>query len=253
MYRFARHLAVLALISTLTIGCASSRQYEVLKNRYLAEASEHDRTVRALQAENEALENRLLTFGRDRAAWDTRIASLEAQKAEAEAQASALELEFAGLFGKENGWLNEVATRNDTGSWDFDSELLFKSGSAELTKDGHRVLTEVANRVKGEPLNLIIIGHTDSDPIKSSKAKNPTGMNLQLGMRRATSVAHAFNKAGVHELRMQTWSKGMAEPKSTGKADKKLDRRVEIYFVKGEVSGLHAPAIATPEDDTPQK
>jgi outer membrane protein OmpA-like peptidoglycan-associated protein len=74
-------------------------------------------------------------------------------------------------------------------------------------------------------------------------------------MRRATEVAHAFNKAGLHELRMQIWSKGMAEPKTTGtaKTDKKLNRRVEIYFVKGEVSGLHAPAIATPEDDTPRK
>jgi flagellar motor protein MotB len=245
----------IAFIALFTVGCASDAQYTALKNRYEYESSLHDQMVQDLQRRNEDLERQLSAYAREASAFDAQADFLKAQRDAAIAQMQELELEFADLFNAKDGFLKGVATRNENNGWDFDSEMLFSPGKATLSSEGKRILADVASRVKGEAINLIIVGHTDNQPIRRSLAQNPTGMNLQLGARRAIAVAEAFNKSGVHETRMQVISKGMAEPKAenTSKASMKLNRRVEIYFVKGTSSAMHTPNKGDAIDATPQK
>lgn len=70
----------------------------------------------------------------------------------------------------------------------LDGDVLFASGSNQLTPEGMTILTTLAKELKakysGKAIN--VKGHTDSDPVRYSKWTS----NWELGAARAVSVLH---------------------------------------------------------------
>lgn len=109
------------------------------------------------------------------------------------------------------------------------NEVTFASGSASVSKDGHRVLERVARVVNQRFADkmLFIEGHTDTDPIQKTKDKFRS--NRHLSAERADAVAASLEKAGVEARRMVILGYGPWDPATPGNKD--ANRRVEIVVV----------------------
>lgn len=117
----------------------------------------------------------------------------------------------------------------------FQSEVLFSSGSAELSANGRSQIEMVAALLKeleqqipeGLKWVLQVNGHTDSQPIK------PGGRfedNWQLSTARALSVVRVLQEKGVSAEHLSAAGYGEFQPVVSGKAaaDLALNRRIEL-------------------------
>ncbi len=116
----------------------------------------------------------------------------------------------------------------------FQSEVLFPSGSAELTPEGAaqvaqlgRTLTEIASTIP-DTINWIlrVDGHTDRVPI--STAQFPS--NWELSTARATSVVKQLIAGGIPPDRLAAAGFGEYQPLDPGNAPEQRarNRRIEL-------------------------
>ena len=116
------------------------------------------------------------------------------------------------------------------------TDVLFASGSAELSAEGGAAIGEVATVLAGIPdRKFQIEGHTDNVPIKTDKYPS----NWELASARALTVVRAMIGAGMPAGRVSAASYGEFKPTAandspTGKA---ANRRIEIVVVP-DLSGL---------------
>jgi chemotaxis protein MotB len=109
------------------------------------------------------------------------------------------------------------------------SEVLFGSGSAELSPDGRATLREVAKALAGqENTRWQIEGHTDNDPMQGAVT------NWELGANRALAVLHVMVESGMPPGRLSAATFGEYAPvakndKAEGKAK---NRRIEIVLLR---------------------
>jgi len=116
----------------------------------------------------------------------------------------------------------------------FQSEVLFPSGSAELTAEGRKTLTafartllEIAGKIPSDvPWVLRVDGHTDRVPISS--ARYPS--NWELSGDRAMSVVKFLIAQGVAPKRLGATGFGEFQPLDDGKgpAANARNRRIEM-------------------------
>ena len=206
-----RQVALVGALATagLAVGCAGkgTRDLEE-RNRLLQQA------VDDLRRRNDGLEKENVMLKGDDKVRDAYIHKLE--------QEAALAKRIQELLRDQD--LGGV-TMKPGGIFELEGDFFFRSGKDEVSKEGVETLRKLAAAFKAQNAFVRIIGHTDDDPINKSKKENPTGMNLELGARRAVSVASELKKAGVEETHMHVISMGEAVSVST---DKKKNRRVEI-------------------------
>lgn len=117
----------------------------------------------------------------------------------------------------------------------FQSEVLFPSGSAQLSPAGFKQVKQLAQSLQdigaqipeNIPWILRVDGHTDARPILHSD-KFPT--NWELSFARAMAVVRALEKNGIPAARLGATGFGAHQPLSTGKmaADYKTNRRIEF-------------------------
>ncbi|MEN6627290.1 MAG: OmpA family protein [Candidatus Sumerlaeia bacterium] len=134
------------------------------------------------------------------------IKDLEKQIADLKAENQALKDEIARLK-------DEIARLKAQGvqmQATLLSDVLFKSGSARLTKEGEARLTEIAEKIKAQYGNsyVMVQGHTDSQPIKISKWDD----NWQLGCARSLAVMRFLVKQGVNAERSSAETYGEYRP-----------------------------------------
>jgi flagellar motor protein MotB len=211
-------LGVLA-IPVFSVGCASDRERTLqLQNQQL---NNHIDELRRRNADLEK-ENRAL---KDAGPIRDEIIKMLKEKNEA------LQRAFDELLAK-----GIPVTGNKITLY---TDMLFRPGSDDISKEGAEKLREVANVVKKEGLYLRIEGHTDNDPIKRHINEYPTKMNLELGAARAIAVAEQLKKDGVNELHMHAVSMGESVPvaDNSTKEGKRQNRRVEIYLLAGPPEG----------------
>lgn len=91
---------------------------------------------------------------------------------------------------------------------EMNSELLFSSGEAELSKNASPVLKKVAEVIKSLPNAVNVEGHTDNKPIDTVKFRS----NWDLSAARATSVVHEFIKEGIDPGRLAAIGYGEFHP-----------------------------------------
>lgn len=110
----------------------------------------------------------------------------------------------------------------------------FRAGSASLSYNAAATKAVVglgkliAERYPGS--RVVVEGHTDSDPIKASKAKWDS--NDTLSLARADEVKKILRQSGVADRQVSAVGMGARQPVSRGTTDraKAQNRRVEIYI-----------------------
>lgn len=110
------------------------------------------------------------------------------------------------------------------------SEAMFPSGSAELDAEHTRVLGRVAAALQQVPGRVVVVGHTDDQPVRSLRFKD----NFALSARRAERVG-AVLAAGLRDPgRVQTSGAGDSQPVALPPqlpGNRARNRRVEILLI----------------------
>jgi chemotaxis protein MotB len=137
------------------------------------------------------------------------------------------------------------------------AEILFASGSADLSKEGQAALTDVAGVLKHMPeRRFMIAGHTDNVPIGPSAFKN----NLQLSTARAETVTEQLISAGMNAAHLSAAGYSEYEPvrENSTEAGRRENRRIEIVLLPNlaEIAvpsaiTAHPSASAAPSKDAP--
>ena len=126
---------------------------------------------------------------------------------------------------------------------DVAHDILFASGSAELSPAGARVLETVAERLAPLAYQISVEGHTDDNPIRGQlKQRYPS--NWELAGARAASVVRLFVDAGIAGAKLAAVSHGPSRPIAAGDtaADRARNRRIEIRLrPDAEAAGSTAP------------
>jgi chemotaxis protein MotB len=91
---------------------------------------------------------------------------------------------------------------------EMNSEMLFLSGEAELSKKALPVLEKIAEVIKPLPNMIHVEGHTDNVPIDNIKFRS----NWDLSSARATSVVHELVKENIDPLRLSAIGYGEFHP-----------------------------------------
>ena len=117
--------------------------------------------------------------------------------------------------------------------------VLFESGSAEVSAEGRKKLTELAQRIESRPGGRIWVrGHTDSDRVvkPATRARFPHG-NIQLSAARAIEVSSVLSgEGGIPADRIAVVGFGPYEPlrPNDSAENKRINRRVEIFVTRDD-------------------
>lgn len=110
----------------------------------------------------------------------------------------------------------------------FHDTTLFASGSAALTDNAQRILTQFTQFLFGLPNDVVIEGHTDDQPI--STARFPS--NWELSAARAGAVARFFESEGIKGSRLKVVGYAQFKPRFRNDTPRKraLNRRVDVIL-----------------------
>jgi type VI secretion system protein ImpK len=107
---------------------------------------------------------------------------------------------------------------------------LFPSGSATLNPDVVPVVRRVAQAIDKVPGRVLVVGHTDDQPVRSLKYRD----NFDLSRDRAVSVARVLQPAIANPARVEWTGVGSSQPRFRPESDpdnRARNRRVEIVHV----------------------
>ncbi|WP_115719858.1 type VI secretion system protein TssL, long form [Gallaecimonas mangrovi] len=109
------------------------------------------------------------------------------------------------------------------------NEALFDSGSATVRQAMTPVLDKIARALESTHGKILITGHTDDQPIFTSKYPS----NWHLSLARANAVADVLAHGGKLDGRLWPEGRGAAEPlvANDSAAHRALNRRVEIDLI----------------------
>ena len=118
----------------------------------------------------------------------------------------------------------------------IDSTMVFKSGSDEMEANVKPTIQEIGNALKKLPSNYIRIeGHTDTDPISSSKFPS----NWELSSARATKVLKFLVDYSARDpKKISSVGFGEYQPlvPNTSEANKSKNRRVDITILRNSIN-----------------
>lgn len=229
-WKAAQAGAILLLAAALMAGCGVS------KSKYLEATQSADQ----LAAKNKALQENLDSTSAKKDQLEKDLAAIQASndqlKAELENSKKAtvnMQSTYEGLVGQLK---NEVSSGNVTIQQMRDGirvnlaqDILFKSGSANLDKEGKDLLAKVADELKSSNYEIAVIGHTDDQKIGPGLAQRyPT--NWELGSARASQITRLFKDAGIAESRMLAISAAEGRPRGDNSTPegRAQNRRIEI-------------------------
>ena len=222
--------ALVIVLAALVAGCGVS------KSQYLAATQGRD----SLAAVNRQLENNLAAANQEKTQLESRAQTaetktqqLESQLAEASKSVEGTKATYDALVGRLQGELSsgqvQIEQLRDGVNVNLSQDILFKSGSAELDKEGRELLLKVAEDLKASPFQVQVIGHTDNQKIgKGLASKYPT--NWELGSARSSRIVRLFDEAGIPKDRMAAVSASDSRPREANDTaeGRAKNRRIEI-------------------------
>ncbi len=146
-------------------------------------------------------------------------------------------------FRNLKGQFPDIDFDENTGVAKLSSDLLFDSGSDNISKRGEDVLRQIAsilNRGDTKQLRVQIVGHTDDRPIAKAATKTRHPTNWHLSTNRANSVLLELKKSGIDQRRLRSSGAGEFEPIANNKDpnSRAKNRRVEIYVLAPDASDV---------------
>ena len=211
---FGLPVAIAAVVA-LTGGCVTKSRYEAVKR---------ERDIYASQTATLTLETAVLA---DVAAGleeelnlrDEEIGKLEATQADLEAELDVLIV--AGLV--------RIKLMRDGLHVVLSHEILFPTGSAELTEQGRNVLNSVADDFQDFPYQIAVLGYTDNVPVGRKLAQRFPS-NWELAGARSASVVRLLEGAGIPSDQLAVISFGANRPFASNQTPegRAQNRRIEI-------------------------
>jgi chemotaxis protein MotB len=185
------------------------------------------------------LSDQLAQTGQHLDASQGELAQLRAAKAEADKRMAAIadiQKQFARMI--DTGQLR-VTARHGELVLSLPSEVLFPSGSAELSKQGEYAVVQVAGVLRRYPeRRYLVVGHTDNQDIAKPKPGAPAPAcapidNWQLSTERALTVTRVMVTAGMDPKNLLPAGAGEHDPvASNATADgRQKNRRIEIALL----------------------
>jgi chemotaxis protein MotB len=247
------------LLLGLFTGCTvlSVSDYQALKsqNQALAERNRAQAAqLENLQVHTRNTEDQLIRAEQDLALADEQRGLDHQQLANYQAERGRLHEQFQELMDHRSkvppsvgGRLAEISAKYPslrfdpkTGISKLDTDILFDVGTADLKPGAEQVLGELAAVLKSNEardLKIMVVGHTDDQPVARKPARDLFHDNFQLSTDRALAVSSMLNKFGVADSRMGVAGFGASQPVApnvTAK-DRQKNRRVELFVLAPEV------------------
>ena len=239
----------------LTVGCECSQQYDDLKAQNRIQQQRIEDIEGQLGLCNADLQQKMQELhgvsgqtGANLDAKNAMIAALESDIEKKKALIAKMQAQLmqagAPLPPEMNLLLQDFAKSSDmidfdasTGMLKFKNDLLFTSGSDQVTgkaTDALKSLGNIMNSAEGKQFDIVIVGHTDDVPIKrpATLQKHPT--NWHLSVHRAIGVMKALSSGGITPERMAVKGYGEYRPVAPNKPKKggnEANRRVEIFII----------------------
>jgi chemotaxis protein MotB len=236
MKKMITTLGLLAVCSVTTIGCAGKQKVD---NSALEACQASEAQARA-----------------DLEAAQARLAKLESEGAELRAlldERAKLEAELRKVLAEmiEAGELT-ITSRRGLLVIQLPNQILFESGSAKLSPQGVKVLTQVGTALSNleAQRRILLAGHTDNVPI-AAKAKE-FDSNWALSAKRARAALDVMIKAGVPTDVLGMAGFGEFDPIADNSSDdgKAQNRRTEIVLIPDLEKILETSAKKSAENVT---
>lgn len=189
-----------------------------------------EKELAAVAAQQKTNDEQLAAMQNNLSATKDELTALRAQRVEAERRMAAI-AEIQSQFAKmiDTGQL-KVAARRGSLVVELPAEVLFPSGSAELSEKGELAVLEVGLILKRfADRRFLVVGHTDNVPLKSTTMKD----NWELSTARALTVTRFLVKAGMKPEALVPAGVGEHDP-VTGNAsagERQRNRRIEIALL----------------------
>jgi chemotaxis protein MotB len=212
-----------------------------------AKLAELETELERVQKQRAELEQRAADTQKDLKATHADLAELQQRRTDAEKRLAMIKEVTAKLQQMIDTGKLGVVTREGRMIVQMPAEVLFESGSAELSKEGETTLREVAKALKSDAdRKLIVAGHTDNRRIGEAKFKN----NWELSAARAVTVTELLVRTGLKPKNLVAAGFGEFHPIGDNRTAKgrQDNRRIEIEIQPPELEAL--PQIVQAVADT---
>jgi len=245
MSSFSRYL-VLFFLASVVAGCQTTSLER--------ELSYNQKKLRELEDERNRLEFQLSTSERQQQETVKELVAIQKTLADVSAKNAALQAENENLLSRPipSSAVIEDVGEPDLGSFEgiegltasaedgdvritVDQQVLFSSGSADITRRGKAALEKLANVLRTEfsGRDVRVEGHTDSTPVKKTKMR--WASNWELSSIRACAVLRALVDAGAAApAKIEAVGYGSQRPvaDNTTKEGRSQNRRVEVVVYR---------------------
>jgi chemotaxis protein MotB len=150
-------------------------------------------------------------------------------EAKSDKQLDALLVAVEDMMRIKKRGLAEVSIEDGRAVIGLDADVLFASGSADLTPEGRAAIKALAPVLAQSQGQFQVEGHTDNDPIRTALVPN----NWHLGADRSIAVVTELVKSGVPASRLSASSYAQFQPvtANSGASAKAQNRRIEIAYM----------------------
>jgi chemotaxis protein MotB len=196
-------LLLLCAASALLAGCVSQGKYDELEGKYNGLKGQYTQ----LQGEYAQLQQ-----------------ASAAQTAKSSADIAALKKEIDA--GKVH-----VSRLQNAIKYTVNSDLLFRSGSSEMSKEGQEVIAKLVSQLAPfQQSKLVVNGYTDNAPIGQALQRQGVTSNEILSQKRAEAVMAYLTAHGVKPDMISAQGHGEADPvaSNTTAQGRAQNRRVEV-------------------------
>ena len=194
---------LLLLCAALLAGCVSQGKYDALEGKY-----------NALQGQYNQLQSQ----------YAQQQQASAAQMAQSSADIAALKKEIDA--GKVH-----VSRLQNAIKYTVNSDLLFRSGSWEMSKEGQEVIGKLAPRLAPfQQSKIVVNGYTDNAPVGRALQRQGVTSNEVLSQKRAEAVMQYLTAHGVKPDMISAQGRGEADPIASNKTaeGRAQNRRVEL-------------------------
>src|SRR5215831_14196656 len=198
-----RVLFLLCVASVLLAGCVSQGKYDDLEGKY-----------HALQGQYNALQGQYQKL----------------QQASA-AQAAQSATEMAALKKEIDAGKVHVSRLQNAIKYTVNSDLLFRSGSWEMSKEGQEVIAKLVPQLAlFQQSKLVVNGYTDNAPVGRALQRQGVTSNEVLSQKRAEAVLAYLTAHGVKPDMISAQGHGEADPVASNDTaqGRAQNRRVEV-------------------------
>jgi chemotaxis protein MotB len=216
---------------TVIAACAPARDKAVAEATACAkDLTTANATITTVSEKAKQAEDQVARIGKDLSGTKEELTALRTQRAELEKRMAAIadiQAQFAKMI--DTGQL-QVSARRGNLVVALPAEVLFPSGSAQLSKDGELKVLEVGFILKRlADRRFLVVGHTDNVPLKGAANQD----NWQLSTDRALTVTRVLVQAGMKPDSLIAAGAGENDPvvKNDSAQNRARNRRIEIQLL----------------------